>query len=175
MRVILALVGKKMTAQQLTEVLMDVPQATLYRHINKLVHGGVLVEVERRPVRGTVEKVYALVENAATLSAQDMAHASSDDHVRYFLTFLVSLLDDFSRYTHADGADFLADGAGYRQVPLYLSDQEFQELVGALNTAVMRVAANQPAPGRRRRTFTTIVIPEAEGTEDREQGTGDRG
>jgi len=62
---------------------------------------------------------------------------------------------------HAGRPDFVADGVGYRQVPLELSDQEFAELAGRLNAAIAPVLGNRPAPGRRRRMLTAIVIPGA--------------
>ena len=47
LRVIVALArSTPMTAQQLAEVLGDVPPATLYRHLNKLLVGGILRVVE---------------------------------------------------------------------------------------------------------------------------------
>ena len=41
MGIIMAIAGRQMTTQQLAAVLGDVPQATLYRHINRLSEGGV--------------------------------------------------------------------------------------------------------------------------------------
>ena len=55
----------------------------------------------------------------------------------------------------------MADGVGYRQVPLELSDQEFAELAGRLDAALAPVLQNAPADGRRRRMLTTIVMPAA--------------
>src|SRR5262249_20794707 len=54
----------------------------------------------------------------------------------------------------------LADGVGYRQVPFYLSDDEFVAMMLALNQALLPYLGNQPAPNRRRRLFTTIVFPD---------------
>ena len=42
LRILVGLLGRPMTAQQLGEVLEDVPQATLYRQLNKLAQAGVL-------------------------------------------------------------------------------------------------------------------------------------
>jgi hypothetical protein len=100
-----------------------------------------------------------LAENAASLTPEDLASATPADHLRYFTIFLSTLLGDFGRYIQQPAADLLADGVGYRQVPLELSDQEFAELAGRLNAAIAPALANQPAPGRRRRMLTTIVMP----------------
>lgn len=166
MRIILALVGRQMTAYQLAAALPDVPQATLYRHIGKLAQGGVLRVAEERPIRGTVEKVYTLVEGMARVTPEQMAAAGRDDHLRYFLTFLVSLLDSYARYLKRDSIDPVADGVGYSTLALYLSDEEFQQLAAALQAAVLPMLSNEPGPERRRRIVATIVLPDAEGGEN---------
>src|SRR5437899_614102 len=117
LRIIQAFVPpKRLTAQAIGAMLPDVPPATLYRHLNTLTRGGVLAVVERRQVRGTTEKVYALLAGGTHLSPSDLAAASKEDHLRYFTTFVATLLGDFARYLERDHADFVADGVGYRQV-----------------------------------------------------------
>src|SRR6185437_14890770 len=86
MRIIVALArGAQLTAQQLGEVLADVPAPTLYRQLKKLHEGGVLDVVEERRVRGTVERVYALRLGGPGLNP-NLAQASREDHMRYFTT-----------------------------------------------------------------------------------------
>jgi DNA-binding transcriptional ArsR family regulator len=160
LRVIQALAGgRRRSPGELAEELSDVPQASLYRHIRTLADAGVLAVVEERPARGTPQRVYALVEGAASLSPEDLAQATAEDHLRYFTVFLAGLLDDFGRYLQREPVDFVADGVGYRQIPLELSDQEFAELAGRLNAALAPVIANRPRPDRTRRMLTTILMP----------------
>lgn len=162
MRIIGLLVGgRKLTAQGMAERLGDVPLPSLYRHLNKLVKGGILSVVDGRRVRGAVERVYGLPDQGANLTQDDLAHASRDDHMRYFLTFVDSLLDSFDRYLQQEKPDLLRDGVGYRQIPLYLSDGEFVELNQKIRSVWMSALSNQPAPDRRRRVFSTIVMPDS--------------
>lgn len=162
LRIILALArGRPLTAQELGAALLDVPQATLYRHLNRLHKAGVLSVVEERPVRGAVERVYALREESVDLSP-DLANASREDHMRYFTTFVASLLGEFARYLQRDTIDLLADGVGYRQVALNLSDEELVQMAAALNAVLLPLLSNPPAPGRRRRILTTILMPAPE-------------
>jgi DNA-binding transcriptional ArsR family regulator len=152
--------GRRLSVRELARLVDDVPQATLYRHVNALAGAGVLAVVEERPARGTPERVYALVEGAASIGAAELARATPEEHLRWFTLFLASLLGDFGRYVGSVGFDFAADGAGYRQIPLELDDGELAELSGRLNAALLPVLENAPAPGRRRRMLTTIFIPE---------------
>jgi len=85
--------------------------------------------------------------------------ATSDDHFRYFATFLVTLLSDYASYLDAGSPDLTADRVGYQQVPLWLTDAEFDALAGELSKAVRGRFGQEPAPGRRRRLITSIVMP----------------
>jgi DNA-binding transcriptional ArsR family regulator len=161
-RILMALAGSQKTSQQLADDLRDVPQATLYRHINRLAKAGIIEVVEERQVRGTVEKVYTLVVRASTLTPEEAANFSKDDHMRYFIAFVATLLDDFSRYVHhSEKIDPAADGVGYHKFPLELSDEELKSLSAKLNAALAPHFDNQPGPDRRRRIFSFIVMPDA--------------
>ncbi len=163
MRIMMALASEPKAAQQLAEELRDVPQATLYRHINKLADADVLEVVEERPVRGTVEKVYALRAGAASLSEEEARNLSKADLLRLFIGFLSTLMDDFTRYLgHSPIIDLAWDGAGFRKIPLNLSDEEFYELNARMNAVFENYVNLTPAPGRTRRLFSTIILPDLE-------------
>jgi DNA-binding transcriptional ArsR family regulator len=168
MRLIVTLARRQLTVRQLSELLPDVPQATLYHHLGLLTRAGLLRIVSEHPVRGTVEKVYANADDDATLSPADLANASREDHLRYFTVFVSALLADFARYLQQDGQiDLVADGVGYREVPFYLSDEEFAQAAAAVNQALLPFLNNWPAPNRRRRLFTSIVFPDVESRDAR--------
>jgi DNA-binding transcriptional ArsR family regulator len=160
LRIVQALVKRPMTAGGLKEALGDVAQATLYRHIKALENGGMLDVVAERQVRGTVERTYRVVETAVALSAEEFADADSDDHFRYFATFLGTLLADYSAYLETDTIDLAADRVGYRQIPLWLADDEFDDFTTELRALIQKRFDNEPSPQRRRRLLTTIVMPD---------------
>jgi DNA-binding transcriptional ArsR family regulator len=163
MRLITTLARRQLTARQLSELLPDIPQATLYLHLGTLTRAGLLQVVSERPVRGTVEKLYALAEDNVSLAPDDLANASRDDQLRYFTVFVTTLLADFARYLKQDKPiDLLVDGAGYREVPIYLSDAELVQFATALNRAVLPFLENQPERDRRRRLFATVMIPDVD-------------
>ena len=160
MRIIMTVAGRQMTTQQIAAVLGNIPPATLYRHINRLCEGGVLSIVAQRPVRGAVEKVYALGPSGGIVPPNEMADLDKEQHMRYFTTFVVTLLEDFACYL--DGTpevDPVSDGVGYHKVPLELSDQELIEMAQAVNQALDPFRVNNPSPLRRRRLFATVLIP----------------
>lgn len=162
LRILVAMVGRQLTVQQLGLVMPEVPQATLYRQLNKLVQAGVLDLVEERPVRGTIEKVYTARKNAGLLSPEVFAAAGHDEHMRYFTSFVAALIGDLWSYLGQPRVEPVADGLGYSEMPLYLSDAELAQLHGALGELLGPILANAPGPGRRRRTLALIMIPSAE-------------
>ncbi len=172
LRIVQALVGRPMTAAEAKEVLGDVALATLYRHLKQLQEGGLLVVVDERQVRGTVERTYGVVAEAAAIGADDLVDVGAEDHFRYFATFVGTLLADYASYLDEDRPetshiDLASDRVGFRQVPLWLSDDELDEVVAELSEALVSRMQNQPGNGRRRRLFTSIVMPD-----DRSGGAG---
>ncbi len=170
MRVLMALAGSQgMTPLEIAGKLSDVPQATLYRHINRLARAELLQVVDERPVRGTVEKVYALNRSKQThLGNEDMAQLTRDDHLRYFTAFMIAQLDQFSRYlNHQPVVDMAADGVGYTQVALYMSDAELAAFAQAINAVIIPylepTAARGDGVDRKKRFLTTILMPEVSG------------
>ena len=163
LRVVQALVGRPMTAAELKDHLGDVAQATLYRHLNRLEGGGLIAVKGERQVRGVIERTYGIVSEAVSLGPEDMKGATSDDHFRYFGTFVATLLADFASYLEREEPDLEADRVGYRQVPLWLSDEEFDEMVADMGRTVQARLENDPRPDRRRRLLTTIVLPDDRG------------
>lgn len=152
-----------MTPLRLKEQLGDVAQATLYRHLNQLADGGLLEVVQERPVRGGVERTYGVIASAVSLTADELQTVTADDHFRYFATFVGTLLTDFATYLETSDLDLGADRVGYRQVPLWLTDDEFDAMVAKMSRAVQEYLDNEPARGRRRRLLNTIVMPDDRG------------
>lgn len=166
MRVLMALAGSPgMTPMQIADLLDDVPQATLYRHIQRLAKAGLLRQVEERPVRGTLEKVYALNQTSkTTLGPEGFEQLSKEDHLHYFTAFTVSLLDQFSRYlNHRDRPDLLADGVGYAQVAVFMTDEELAQFSSTINQAVMPHLQPGGVQGRKKRFLATIMMPDVSG------------
>ena len=160
LRIIQAMLGgRQRTTSQLAEELADVAPATLYRHVGTLAKAGVLEVVGERRARGAVERTYGLHLDAASVSPTELEQMSPTDHRRAFLGFVAGLLAQFDAYLTGGDVDLVRDGAGYRQVALWLSDAELASLMAEVRAAFARVAEQGPAQGRRRRDVVTLVIP----------------
>lgn len=161
MRILIALAKRELTAGQLGQVLTDVPPATLYRHIKRLVDNGILRVVGERAVRGAVEKTYTVDTEHARLSPEDLAHLNADEHMRLFVGYVASLLDDYALYLEeSERIDLLADGVGYSKVVLHLNHEELLQMSRDINLALKPYLEKMPSPDRQSRIFSTVLIPD---------------
>lgn len=163
LRIVRAFLGERaLTTSQLRSELPEVPPASLYRHVARLVDAGVLAVVAERRVRGAVERTYVLRTSAATVRLDDLAKMSADEHRQAFLAFAAGLISDFDRYLARGGADLLRDGVSYRLAGLWLTDHELTELSRELFAVLQPRLSNSPKRGRKRRILATVLLPGSE-------------
>ncbi len=160
LRIVQAFLGDRaLTTSDLAAELPDVPAASLYRHVARLVNAGVLAVVAERRVRGAVERTYVLRLIAASVGLDEVATMSADEHRQAFMAFVAGLLGDFDRYLARGDIDLLRDGVSYRLAGLWLDDAEYAELLRELLRVLQPRLANQPRAGRKRRILGTILLP----------------
>jgi len=160
LRIVQAFLGDRaLTTSELAAELPDVPAASLYRQVARLVHAGVLGIVAERRVRGALERTYVLRLSAASIGLDEVAAMSADEHRQAFLAFVAGLVGDFDRYLDRDDIDLLRDGVSYRMAGLWLDDAEYAELTRDLIRVLQPRLANPPVPGRTRRILYSILLP----------------
>jgi hypothetical protein len=160
LRIVQAFLGERaLTTGELRDELPDVPAGSLYRHVARLVDGGVLAVVAERRVRGAVERTYVLRASRARIGVDEIAAMSREEHRQAFLAFLAGLIGDFDRYLAREEIDPLRDGATYNLAGMWLDDAEFAELARELAIVLQPRLANDPAPGRTRRILATVLLP----------------
>ncbi len=157
--------GREMTAQEIAQALPNVAQASLYRHLNRLVEVGVLSVVRENRVRGAVEKVYALVGENARISREEFMGASKEDHYRYFQAFLSSLLPAYQAYLQQEQAEKIGQTVSYGTAILYLSEEEKIQLSERMKEVLTSMDITRPAEGKRRYFFSSAFFPETAETD----------
>lgn len=161
MRLMLTLANRVLTTQQVAELLPDVAQTTLCRHINLLLDGGILMVVRESKIRGTVERELTLVKGAGRIDMETAMTLSPEQQERLFTTFVALLLADFQRAQAQPVAR--TPPAIYTQQRLYVTPEELQALSEQFETLL--AAYKDPA---RATTaihpwlFTGIVIPDTD-------------
>jgi hypothetical protein len=160
LRIVQAFLGDRaLTTTQLSAELSDVPAASLYRHVARLVAAGVLQVVAERRVRGAVERTYVLRLAAARVDLDEIAAMSADDYRQMFMAYAAGLLADFDRYLQRPEVDLVKDGVAFGIEGLWLDDAEFAELMRELQRVLQPRRANAPKPGRQRRLLASVLLP----------------
>jgi DNA-binding transcriptional ArsR family regulator len=161
-RILTAISSYHMAAKEIAEVMPDIPQTTLYRHINALVEGGLLKIVGEKQIRGTIERTFALT-SPPSLTAEDLRGMSRQEGEQAFTMFLSSLMSDARAYLNhkPENAEIspLEDGVQISKVQLFLDEVEFQEMSSKILELMLKAAQNQPREGRRRRMFSCVFMP----------------
>ena len=160
LRIVQAFLGDRaLTTTELRAELPDVPAASLYRQIARLVDAGVLGVVSERRVRGAVERTYILRLAAAHIGVGELEKMTVDDHRQAFIAFVAGLLGDFDRYLARGKIDPLRDGVSYNLAAMWLDDEELGELRRDIQRVFEPRLANAPKPGRKRRILGSVLLP----------------
>lgn len=152
-------VGVQLTTGDLCARLPDLPKATIYRHVERLLRGGVFEVAGERRVRGAVERSYRLVPSAAGVSAKAARTMTTEDHRRTFTAATATLMADFEAYLETADADPTRDEVSYRQFVVWLSPAERSRLIAELARSLRPILANKASGRRAPYTLSTIFFP----------------
>lgn len=160
LRILQAFLGDRaLTTAQLSAELSDVPAASLYRHVARLVGGGALQVVAERRVRGAIERTYVLRQAAARVRVDEIAAMRTEDLRAMFMAFTAGLIGDVDRYLERGEPDLIRDGVAFGIEGLWLDDTEFAEMMRELYRVLDSRRANAPRKGRRRRLLASVLLP----------------
>jgi DNA-binding transcriptional ArsR family regulator len=159
MRIVLTVANRVLTTQQLAELLPDVAQTTLYRHINLLLDGGVLMVVRESKIRGTIERALKVVEGAGRLDMETSSKLTPEQHEQLFTTFIASLLADFKRAQSQPYDD--TPPAIYTRQHLFLTPDELQRINQQMDSLLSPYKdPTRQTEGTQSWAFTGIVMPD---------------
>ncbi|MDM5247244.1 MULTISPECIES: transcriptional regulator [unclassified Lysinibacillus] len=124
---------------EMISVIKDVPQATLYRHIQILVDENIIKIVKERKVRSVTEKFYALNEGAAKLSKEDWTQLTIKQKLNYVSYYQLALLSQYQNYLNSlDEKESTEDFATFSLLDLTLTNDQFMNFENELNDLVTK-------------------------------------
>lgn len=149
----------KATAKQLADSCPDIPQATLYRYLNRMSSDGILKIVEENRVRGTIERVYAedtgLISDVQKLIKEN----SGEAYLQLFTQFMMGLLLEFKEYASQKDIDLLHDGSGFSTMPFYATLEELADVSKKIHDVIEPLKKNLATPERKMHTLAVIFTP----------------
>jgi hypothetical protein len=162
LRIITAISTHRMSAKEIARTMPDIPLTTLYRNINLLAEGGIIQVVEENPIRGTVERVYALA-GAPSLTDEDLSGMSKADCEQAFTTYLSTLMSDARHYLDEKPDDaeihLIQEGVVISKIELYLNPEENRSINERLQKMILEAGQNEATRDRKRHAFSYIMIP----------------
>jgi hypothetical protein len=116
------------------------------------------VEGEQR-VHGAVERRYWLPRELAVIDREAAASMSLEEHRHGPPWPWPPLLAEFNAYLDRPRADPTADSVGYRQVPLWLNQDELAELISEGTQCHHVQMDNKPSPDPSPYLLSPILFP----------------
>ncbi|WP_340373431.1 helix-turn-helix domain-containing protein [Peribacillus sp. FSL E2-0218] len=152
-----------MTPLEMVKIIEDVPQATLYRHIQAMLDAGIIRVINEKKVKSVSEKYYALNEMEATIKAEEWKKASAAKKLDYVSLYQLSILTQYQNYLkqvkEQKGEE---DGATFSMVELKLAEDHFMQFQTELNELMTKYyhasGKEKDAPVR---TIAVTIIPES--------------
>ncbi|MDF2524650.1 MAG: DNA-binding protein [Clostridiales bacterium] len=149
----------EVTAKQLAEIHSDIPHATLYRYLRKMTADNILKVVKENQIRGTVEKVYAIVDDLLVDIKKMLDENNGQAYMMLFSNFIIGLMEEFKGYTsHAD-INLLEDGSGFNTTSIYATTGELQSAMIEIIKILTPLAQNEKTPERSLHSIAIITTP----------------
>lgn len=160
MKIIMVLLKEKQaTKKVISEEMKDIPQASLYRHLNHLVQEGILIIKEENQIRGTYERVYELSYNPFESMNQIGLSKDYDKLIQFYYTFVMTQLLEFSEYVSNKDSDLEKDKVGFRSYPLYLSEVEKDDFLNDFGQLLKKYINNKSTDENRMHKFSFAFMP----------------
>jgi len=145
------------TTKEIQEILPDIPQATLYRHLQHLLKNGIIEIVSENKVRGILEKVYSMKSNPSMEINQNLDQLTKADLSQLFSQFVISLLSDMGHFLNNDAPLKMREApVGFISNSAYLSDQELVKVLSEIREIIQNNMNFPASPERKLRKLTTI-------------------
>jgi DNA-binding transcriptional ArsR family regulator len=168
LRILQVLSGDPLTTQEIAQHLSSVPVSSLYRHLRLLLQSDLVAISEVRLVKGIQEKVYELAQQPL-LTQGDIVAATSEDHLRFFTTNLMTLLQDFSGYVEdSTELDLGKDRAEYSESAYWADTEDLVAFQTTIEDALTLLIQNKKDVGRRKYKLALVMHPLANKVSDNE-------
>ena len=138
------------TVKELRKALPDIPSASLYRHVKILADSSILMVVGENRIRGTVESVYRLNQDAM---------ATEDETGNAVQMSLLSICASFAKYFSTGHADPKKDMLLFTNCTLLLTDEEFSEYLSEINQVTVKYMNEATSESSKMRRITLISAP----------------
>ena len=151
------------TAKVMLAELSDIPQATMYRMLNRMVESKVIVIVRENQIRAVTEKVYAINEEFYQVGEDVAKDNDGQAYCRMFAGFTLGLMSEFQEYAKRPDINILKDGSGFSAANIYATAAELNQLGQQIAELVRPyLQPDQAVKGQQSHLLATIITPPKE-------------
>ena len=159
LRIAQLLYGRQLSTTQIHELLGDVPKPSLYRHLSRLLEGGVIEVVETRTVKGIEERIYTTIRGELNITKEDQERGVDANDFADFVRVYGTLAADEMASTVVAEATVDFQNLALRDYEFAASDEEFADLCAAL-WRLLDEAEQRPLEGSRKlRRLLVLSFP----------------
>jgi len=151
-----------LTPLEMVKIIKDVPQATLYRHIQVLLDSEIIHVMKEKKVKSVSEKYYALNEEKLKLDQDEWNQASPQEKLDFVSFYQLSLMTQYQNYLEKI-EDHSHDGATFSLVELKMNDGDFLNFQNELKEILTKYylsTRNQDEKDTPVRTIAVTIIPD---------------
>ncbi|MEW9677653.1 helix-turn-helix domain-containing protein [Lentibacillus sp. L22] len=158
-KIALELIDKEggLSIMQLNDLLEDVPQATLYRHMNSMYEDGLVKVVNTRKTRSGEEKFYAINTETYKIDEEEWNQASYDEKVNFVTFYFMYILQSYKSYHEIIKEK--KDQSTFSIAKLHLDESKFEDFQSELNALFNKYYDEKQNDNSKERTISLVIIP----------------
>lgn len=160
-QILIELDRNNLSAKDLKRLLPNIPTTTLYRYVKQLYSENILEIVEEKPNRGTIEKVYSLINPLKKNDVEKFNQMDTQQYFHKFMAFNFSLITEFSEYSKKVDIDVSKEGTGFSVAPIYATPEELK-MYGEAISKILKPALKKQNSEQKLHNFAVIVTPPKE-------------
>lgn len=149
----------KMTISEILSENTQVPRATVYRKVEKMLEVGAIFIADSHKIRGQTENVYAIKK----MYISDPG--SHEDSLKTVTMSLMQILDLYDRYFRSGNADVNRDKLFMLNFALELSDKDFSDMMNELHRIVDKYQCKSCSSDTKLRNLYLLSAPGGEKNE----------
>jgi DNA-binding transcriptional ArsR family regulator len=152
-----------LTPLEMVKILKDVPQATLYRHLQTMADSGIIRVIKEKKVKSVSEKYYVINEEEAKIDGSEWKVLSNKEKLNFISFYQLSLMTQYQSYLKKlDEQNSQEDGATFSVVELNLDEKRFIKFQNELNELMTKYYRTQNNEIKTPiRTIAITIIPES--------------
>ncbi|GGP16842.1 helix-turn-helix domain-containing protein [Oceanobacillus neutriphilus] len=158
-KIALELIDKEegLSIMQLNQLLEEIPQATLYRHMNAMFEEGLVKVVNTKKTRSGEEKFYAINAETYKVDEDEWNLASYDDKVNFVTYYFMYVLQSYQSYHKT--IDEKKDQATFSLSKFTLEESKFEDFQSELKSLFEKYYEEPKTDNSKERTVSLVIIP----------------